>query len=71
MNPADDALDGPFDAAPSEVFFMKSLADGATCIDDVVIALEEAVKYLRTKESEGYELDGHVDGGRVAIRQGA
>ena len=71
MNPADDALDGPFDTpAPVEVFFLKCLADRASSIEMVVIALEMAVKYLRDKESEGYELEEPVDGGRVAIRLG-
>lgn len=53
-----------------QVFFMKFLADRATSIDEVAIALEEAVKFLRTREDDGFVLDAVVDGGRVAIRPG-
>lgn len=68
MNPADDALDGPLDHAPEEVIFMRFLADRATSINEVAIALEETVRYLRGKEADGYVLDSTVDGGRIAIR---
>lgn len=70
MNPADDALNGPHDVPPEEVVFLKWVADRATSIDEVAIALEETVKYLRGKEDEGYVLDATVDGGRVGIRPG-
>lgn len=57
-------------ALSEEVFFMKYLADRATSIDEVAIALEETIKYLRAKENDGYVLDATVDGGRVGLRMG-
>lgn len=57
-------------ALAEEVFYMKYLADRATSIDEVAIALEETVKYLRAKEDAGYVLDATVDGGRIGLRMG-
>jgi hypothetical protein len=54
-----------------DVIFMKYLADRATTIDEVAIALEETIKFLRSRESEGYELDATVDGGRIGLRRSA
>ena len=71
MNPADDALNGRWRttiaSAPEDVIYLKFVADRASSIDDVVIALEETVKFLRRQEDEGYVLAEPVDGGRVCM----